>query len=696
MILTISKFLPISRLLCLFLLLSLAFPKYTNGKNPKIDSLESQLDNAKNDSTRFNILYDLYYYYYETDLEVASKWAEEVIALKKTITDKRLLAKVYSLIADYKGVMGNHIDSKNHYQKALELNIELEDTMGLSGALFNLGVTHDFLGDYVSALSYYQQSLDLAEYLHDREGEAEILGNIGVLYSNQQDYDNSIRYFQESLKINQELKDQEAICLDLGNLGAVYHDYGLADNDTAKINLAIDHYKQALDIQKKLNNTGFIGWIKANLGLMYIEQQDFERGMEHLLDALNISISTKDKIAQATAYGNIGEAYFYQKNYQQALTNYQKSHQLGIESNDKLTTLAAYEGLSQIYEKLGNYKLAYEYHEKFKAAQDSLYNIDRNTKFNELMALYDSEKKELQIQNLERDREFHALELKYQKSQKQLYLITASIMAVLSLLLFFFYLDSRNTKVKLEKNNEDLVRYQKELSDLNTTKDRFFAIIAHDLRGAITSFQGIGQVIKNHLAKNRLERIGVVADRIDRSASRLNHLLDNLLNWSVTQLDGVPFAPRKLLLVNIVEQTIDPFQQSAQAKNITISIDLPKDLYVLADPNGLSVILRNLLDNAVKFTGEDGKVHLKAEAGHNEVVVSISDNGIGIPQEKIDQIFDLDPRKSISGASGEKGTGLGLLLCQEFIKLHKGTIWVESKPNSGSTFYFKIPIPSES
>lgn len=694
MIPTTSKLSTIFPVVFVFLLFTLACPEHVVGKNPNIDSLKRQLDIVKNDSARFGILYDLYYHYNETDLEEASKWADEVGAFVETTTDKRVLAKAYSLIADYKGVSGKHIDSKNYYKKSLELNLELRDTMGLSGSLFNLGLNHDFLGDYVSALSYYQQSLDLAEYLKDKRGEAEILGNIGVLYSNQLDYENSIEYFQKSLEINKELNDPEAICLDLGNLGAVYHDYGIEGNDTAKINLAIDHYQQALDIQGELKQRSYVGWIKANLGLIHVELKDFDSASKYLTDALNISISIKDKVAQATAYGNIGELYYHQEKYQKALTNYLKSYQLGVESNDKLIILAACEGLSRIYEKLGKYRDAYEYHKQFKAAQDSLYNIDRNTKFNELMALYDSEKKEQHIQHLERDGEFHAMDIKYQKSQKQLYLVAASIMTVLSLLLFAFYLESRNNKIKLQKTNEHLVGYQSELSQLNSTKDRLFAIIAHDLRGAITSFHGIGQVIKNHLAKSRLERIGVVADRIDRSATRLNHLLDNLLNWSVTQLGNVPFDIKKLHLNKIIEETVGTFQESAQAKNITITCQIQQDLIVSANPNGISVILRNLLDNALKFTRENGKIHIEAHAGTEYVEISISDNGKGIPKEKIDHLFDLNHQKGISGASGEKGTGLGLLLCQQFIKMHKGKIWVESGIGEGASFKFTLPFLS--
>ena len=661
------------------------------GNKINIDSLTTELEHVTNDSVKFYILCDLYDYYYYRDDSKADALADQILAITNKNTNQQIQANGYTLMADHEGERGNYISSKNYYQKAMELNLSLNDTSAYSNSLFNLGVTYDYLGDYVSALKYYFKSLDIFEQLNDKSGVAEILSNIAVLYSNQLDYENSAKYSLKALEINKELNNNEFIGLNLGNLGAIYHDWSVESGDSAKFDQALHYYQKSLEIATTLKDSTSISWIMANLGLLFNELQDYQTALTYLEKANKISESINDRAGLATIFGNIGEVYYNQKKYRNALSYTKKSYQLAIDVNDKRLIAESYESFAQIYEKLELYKLAYEYQTKFKTAQDSLYTIESSAKFNELIALYETDKKEQEIASLQTKKQLNELEIEKQKAQKKLYVLILIFISIFAVTVSLFYLLQRENKRKLEKINLHLVQSQTELTQLNETKDRFFAIIAHDIRGALTSFQGIGKVIKNHMDKGRLERINMVADRIDSSANKLNELLDNLLNWAVTQLGNMPFKPRHISLNVLVENALTFFKEDQLAKNMKISIDIPKDTSVYADPNGLNVILRNLLSNAFRFTANDGSISIKAEESDVGVSLIIADTGMGITKDKIDALFSIDENKSTPAIGGEKSIGLGLNLSHEFIKLHNGSIAVDSEEGKGSTFKVFFP-----
>ncbi|MEQ9299360.1 MAG: HAMP domain-containing sensor histidine kinase [Cyclobacteriaceae bacterium] len=242
-----------------------------------------------------------------------------------------------------------------------------------------------------------------------------------------------------------------------------------------------------------------------------------------------------------------------------------------------------------------------------------------------------------------------------------------------------------------KKINAQLVQRQNELEQLNATKDRFFGIIAHDLRNPVISFQGISRLIESYLKKGKTEKISELSDKIQQSVNNLNQLLDNLLNWASSQTSALPYHPEALPAKQIIDEAINLFSDTADAKQIAISNKVDMDIMIYADRNGVSTIFRNLINNALKFTPENGSIQIAAEQDGDNVKIVTTDNGVGIDQSKISSLFQLSNDKSTQGTSGEKGTGLGLVLCQEFAKVNKGLIWVESELQKGSSFYVSMP-----
>ncbi|MFN8206694.1 MAG: two-component regulator propeller domain-containing protein [Bacteroidales bacterium] len=245
---------------------------------------------------------------------------------------------------------------------------------------------------------------------------------------------------------------------------------------------------------------------------------------------------------------------------------------------------------------------------------------------------------------------------------------------------------------KLQLQSDRLILTNQELERLNTTKDKLFSIIAHDLKNpfqAILGFTGLlSQNIENMDASERAEHL----DLIKLSAENAFSLLDNLLNWARTQTDSIKFSPSPLLLDDVLEQNISFVSSAARKKKIWLYNDSLKDVIVSADRNLLNIILRNLLNNAIKFTGEGGSVHITTTTNGNFAEIGILDTGVGMSAETIANLFRFERFHSTSGTGGEMGTGLGLIISKEFVEKQGGTIRAESQASKGSSFFFTVPL----
>jgi PAS domain S-box-containing protein len=233
---------------------------------------------------------------------------------------------------------------------------------------------------------------------------------------------------------------------------------------------------------------------------------------------------------------------------------------------------------------------------------------------------------------------------------------------------------------------------EQKLKIANATKDKFFSIIAHDLRSpfnTILDFSGL--LLDNHAKLDAQEREKLINPILNSGKETLK-LLDNLLNWAKTQTGQIVFNPDFYSLEKIFINNITQNKNSANDKNIQLSYLLSGKITVYADSYMLHTILRNLISNAIKFTHKNGEIKLRAEQDENNVIISVSDSGIGISKEKHLKIFDISEKISTKGTENEKGSGLGLVLCKEFIEKHDGKIWVESKEKIGSTFLFSLPL----
>ncbi len=242
-----------------------------------------------------------------------------------------------------------------------------------------------------------------------------------------------------------------------------------------------------------------------------------------------------------------------------------------------------------------------------------------------------------------------------------------------------------------KKNELDLTQRERQLKELNATKDKLFSIIAHDLKSPFNSILGFSELLKENIKNYNIEKSVEFATIINTSAKKNLLLLNNLLTWAKTQTGQIEFKPENLKLHPIVEGIFLGLNSTASLKNMKLISSLSDDIVAYADQNMLLTILRNLVQNAIKFTNSGGKVYVSAVSKQNHIEISVTDNGVGINEENQKKLFGADVNFTLAGTENESGSGLGLMLCKEFVEKHQGKIWVESEVGKGSKFIFTLP-----
>ncbi len=231
-----------------------------------------------------------------------------------------------------------------------------------------------------------------------------------------------------------------------------------------------------------------------------------------------------------------------------------------------------------------------------------------------------------------------------------------------------------------------------ELRELNAQKDKFFSIIGHDLRSPFNSIIVLSEYLTELIKEKDYNEIDKIGDIILQSSKKAMLLLSNLLEWARAQSGRMEFKPEDINLRALSEEPIGLLMQAAHQKSIKIKNGIADNITIFGDKSMIATVIRNLISNAVKFTNTGGEINISSELLNNECIISVRDNGIGISQDRIDKLFRIDQSESTAGTAKESGTGLGLILCREFVEKHDGKIWVESIEGKGASFSFSIPL----
>lgn len=602
---------------------------------------------------------------------------------------------------------GNMELSRQHSQKVRHILKTLprtnEHLNSVFDALITLGDEYRLLVQLDSAMLMYTQAGELAEQLEDSERMAIIYHDKAMIYEFHGAYEATLQNLFKILNVVDIERRATYITSTILNIASLYGTLGNYD-------LAEEYLAKHLDLVTDLGHEGLIAYSHATLATVKWEKGEHELAVEYMQKAAAI-FEEQGFIAE------LNNAWIELGTYDVALGQLELAHQrlttgkdyaqkegiweLVIDAEYGLSDLAlkrgndadaeqqllsalalteehgmtvekmrTYERMVEFYDQTDNYKMAFETLSISKGMRDSLISVAKNFQINELQTQYETEQKEKQINEQQ-------AALDYEKNKTLVITLILVLFALVLIITIYFYFKTKKIK--------------DELSQLNRTKDRFFAIISHDLRGAVSGFKNIGEVLLHFLQKGDTESVEGIARNIDKNANNLNQLLDNLLNWSMQQLGEVPFNPKMLDLSLEIQKVTQLFNDIASAKEITFDEEVEEGLQLVADENSVQLILRNLLSNAIKFSNQGGHVHISAIKHKDAVQLTVKDSGVGITQQDIRGLFEIKSGHSSEGTSGEKGTGLGLNLCKHYTELHGGTIDVESTPNQGTKFTITIP-----
>lgn len=691
-----------------------------------VDSLQSLLLRQDiSDSVRINTLISLSWRIKSTDPDQALEHAQNALELAERLNLKERHARAMNNIGVIYWQMGNFPEALDYLFGAYLMYREEGDSLGIARSHVNMGLIFADQGHFDKALEYYIVARSIYERANHLSGLAPVFNNIGSVYQNQGDFEEAEKYHLRSLAIKETLGDRKGIAFSLNNLGLVRQNLG-------DFTQALDYFSASLAIRETLLDTREIAITTGNIGYLYLLKGEVGLAQGHFTRALEIYSSINDQSGLARTYNHLGRAMLIRGRSRDALRYFEKS--MDYAQRVGLSGLIAdnLRDFSRAMAGIGDFREAYGYQERYLALQDSIYVEETRRRVIELQLMYDRERKENEIDLLRKTNEIGQLNLEKQRIFRNYLLLVVILFVGLMILLLnrYRYISKINKMLreqkeeitlanrKLQELNRHLLEQKQKVEELNlklneankqlsvseqhliatnVTKDKFFSIISHDLRNPFASIVSFSRILKRDIANLSREELTELVAELDKSVLKISNLLENLLQWSRSQSGKMKQHPESFHVSEIVKENLTLFAATAREKGIEISDMVDKDLYVWADRNMLDTVIRNLLSNALKYTDMGGVVTIESGLHQGMVSLAVSDTGIGIPEKDQEKLFRPEALYSTYGTREEKGSGLGLMLCREFVEKMGGNIWFESVEGKGSRFVFTLPaeIPSD-
>ncbi|MGL1888318.1 MAG: tetratricopeptide repeat protein [Reichenbachiella sp.] len=542
----------------------------------------------------------------------------------------------------------------------------------LASGTYYLGGAERLKGNYSEAIAFYIESAKQYQYIKMPRGVGSNYIEIANVYLDQKDYPNAKNYYQKSIAVFRQENDSVRLASALLNIGELYREVKVLDS-------ALLAFKESGLIFEKVNYPIGTAYNLGNVGLVYAQQEKFDSAEYNMHQAIAMLEELGDRYPIAVYETSLADIYAKKGNMSKAMEYAHSALNIGLEEGLKEQVRDASMKLSELYNRTQDYHKAYEYQSQYLVYRDSINNEETTRKIADLRTEYEVGQKQTEVDLLQ-----------VEKENQQLILIAGTVVLVLVVaFLVFVYINLQNKK----RLNKQLDMQRSDLADLNQLKDQFFSVVSHDLRGPMGNLVNVSDMMQTYLDNDEIEEVIEINALLRESSTEIVDLLENLLNWAMAQQDNVSYDIQSVSVEDLCNANLRVLQVTAKEKNIELlPLEVWSELVLKVDENTISTAVRNLISNALKFTHEGGKVEVLVRQEGAMGVISVKDNGIGIPEDKMDSLFSFTGDRKRWGTSGEKGIGLGLNLVKEFVYKNNGHVKVISEEGKGSEFEIHLPL----
>jgi len=673
------------KLLTLFLLVFfISSAVYSEFSQIKMDSLKKEILKIKGEK-KLKLLVEIANDYIAANADSSFKYARIGIFLSEKENDSIYKPDFYRIIGkNYSENRNNKLALTNYHHAAL-LYETLNNTEKLSEIYNSIGAVYGKIYSYDKALFYIHKSISILIKTDNYKSISSAFNNLGVIYRGLKDIDKSIEIFQQALYFANKSGNELAVASSLNNLS-------ISNIHKKKYNNALKYQLEAIKIFEKLNNKKRLCSSYISVGIIYKNLNQNTIASRYYLKSLKLAQETNDKYLLSFAYQNLGSSFLQLKKFPLALEYLTKSKEVAYNINDWVCMKSSHEAMSEYFVQTGDYKKALEHYKKFKDINDSIYNKESNDRSVDLQVKYEVEEKDKENEILKQQSTIQHLEIQKQIYLKNLFIAISCLVILLVLFYMYRFFLKRKANRKLSEKNELITIQKEKLEAANATKDKFFSLIAHDLKTPFYVILRYTQLLKNNFYEISDAEKKENIDELYDYTRDIYFILENLLTWSRSQRGIIHVKKEEINLKILIENSIRPYLSNAKNKSLNIIKNIDESTMVFADNYTLSTTIGNLFNNAVKFTASGGSIFIESEVvNKDEVSIIIRDTGVGINEADIKKLFQVEANFSTEGTENEKGTGLGLIICKEFIEYNNGRISVESKPDEGSKFSITLP-----
>jgi signal transduction histidine kinase len=650
----------------------------------KIDSLENEYKKNGPDSLQVRILIALAAEYRYSNTVKARQYLEEAVRLAEERNLKKGKALAYQNLGTLYTISGDYSSALKQDNLALQLSLAMNDSLAISDN-YN-GVANDYydLGEYDEAYYYFTQSYRIGRLINDSLRMTIAMHNVGRVFKELGQYSKALEHLLISQRLSTLINDREGLPYSLDEIGDVMLRKGEYDS-------ALQTLQRSLRLTRSQKIEVLEPRTLTKLAKAYLHKKDFRNAMAYYDTTYRSHVRTNNQFGIAEVELGRGAVLTQQGRYDDAIKYINRSLDLAKRSNARILQINCYNQLSNILEMKGDYKQSLNYFKEYKQLEDSLFSHDMQEKLLRDQIRFETEAKDTQIAALSRAQDIKDDQLKKQEFIRNILVVVMALSVILLATVYRSGQRRRQINALLLQHQEEMEKRSEELERLNQVKDKFFSIISHDLRSPINALSGLLDLLDKGAVKPE-----ELPNHLTELKVRFNHtrtLLNNLLDWTLLQMDKLNLQATKIDLHRIVEENIQ-LVGAVQTKQIALINEIRPHSIAFADSNTTNLVIRNLMTNAIKFTNDGGTVTIGAEEKAKHWTVFVRDNGVGMPSDVLKILFDKTAPYTTRGTANEKGTGLGLILCKEFVEKNGGTIWVNSEEGKGSTFYFTLPKPN--